>query len=472
MLVACVRVPQDSEISKALSAIPIYPDYKDVMVPVNIAPLNFVIMDEGVDAHDIEISLGNELIYKDTSRGGVVSIEQCQWKEMLNRAAGKQMSVRLAIKKGDSWEGESWTIEVSGDSIDSYLTYRLIEPGFEVWHALTIEERCIETFETRTLADNKELNMQCMNCHIHGRDGQTSMFYIRGENGGAMLYRNGRLGKVNLRSSKMDGGAVYGDIDKSGRYGVFSTNVIIPALHSTDNRRLEVFDTKSDLCVADFDDGKMIVAPQVADTTTFETFPAFSADGKKVYYCSANMIENLIDSIGALHYSICSIGFENGEWGTKIDTLWSASRNGGSANFPKASPDGKFLLFCRSDCGTFPIWHKETDLWMIDLENGNAWPLEKANSDRSDTYHTWSSNSRWIAFASKRGDGQYGRVYFSHIDKSGKASKAFVMPQRDPRKDLLNLKSYNIPDLSVGAAGYSRQKVEKVFREEIAVQYK
>ena len=171
----------------------------------------------------------------------------------------------------------------------------------------------------------------------------------------------------------MDGGAVYGDFHPSGRYAVFSTNEIIPSLHTMASKRLEVYDTKSDLCIADFDNNRMILSPIVADTTRLETFPAFSADGRFVYFCGANQTHHP-DSTKQLHSSLRRISFDaqNAEWGEHIDTLWNARIHGGSVSFPKASPDGKYLLFTRSDYGTFPIWHQESDLYLMNLETNET----------------------------------------------------------------------------------------------------
>lgn len=74
--------------------------------------------------------------------------------------------------------------QVVADKLDAYVSYRLIEPGYEVWNALQIRERCIENFEERILADNSQTDGKCMNCHVHGgNSGNLSMFHLRGEGG-------------------------------------------------------------------------------------------------------------------------------------------------------------------------------------------------------------------------------------------------------------------------------------------------
>ena len=75
-----------------------------------------------------------------------------------------------------------WAFRVSADPIDPYLTYRLIEPGFEVWDDLEIVERCLENFDTRVISDWRHTGNRCMNCHIHSRArDDLSLFYLRGE---------------------------------------------------------------------------------------------------------------------------------------------------------------------------------------------------------------------------------------------------------------------------------------------------
>lgn len=164
---------------------------------------------------------------------------------------------------------------------------------------------------------------------------------------------------------------VYGDLHPSGRYGVFSTNIIIPGFHTVGGRRLEVYDTASDLVVADFAAKCIIHSPLVDRADVLETFPTFAADGRSVIYCAADTVR-LPAEVESLRYSLCRIGFdaEHGAWGTTVDTLWNADVEGGSACLPKASPDGRWLLYTVADYGTFPIWHQECDLQLMDLATG------------------------------------------------------------------------------------------------------
>lgn len=469
LLTACS--PKPSNVRSVAQAAPIYPDYADVAIPYNIAPLNFLLRD-GADAVEVKI-IGKKqtlTVYGDDK----VCFSMDDWKELLDVEKGNTLTVQVTSRVNGEWLAyKSFTWYVAPDPVDGYLTYRLIEPGYEVWNSIQLCERNVQTFDERVLIDNNTVDKSCMNCHTHGSQrGDLSFFHLRGKKGGTILNRDGKLRKLSLKVDGMISGCVYGEIHPSGRYGVFSTNIIIPSFHTQESKRLEVYDTASDVVLADFDQNRMIVSPLLNDSTVFETFPVFSADGKYVYYCSTPRVK-LPNDIKNMKYSICRISFDvkKGELGNSVDTLWNARLTGKSACHLKASPDGKYLLYTVADYGTFPIWHREADLQLMDLRTGTVDNLKTVNSNRSDTYHSWSSNSRWFVFASKRGDGQYGKPYFCYIDRTGKTYKPFVLPQKDAAHYDLTLKSYNIPDLSKSPVSFGPKDIENVYENENAEKF-
>ena len=164
---------------------------------------------------------------------------------------------------------------------------------------------------------------------------------------------------------------------------------------------------------------------------------------------------------------MCRIAFdtETKQWGEQVDTLWNAKEMNGSVCHPKISPDGKYLLYTVAAYGTFPIWHRETELQMMNLQTGAIDSLKNVNSNRSETYHSWSSNSRWFVFASKRGDGQYGKPYFCYVDENGQAHKPFVLPQKHPDHYDMTLKSFNIPDLSASPTPFDAKDIGRIFEK-------
>lgn len=304
-----------------------------------------------------------------------------------------------------------------------------------------------------------------MNCHAFGNQNPNlSMVYVRGEDGGAILNCNGKLRKLNLKTANMVSSSVYYGFDPSGRYVTFSTNIIIPAFHANPDKRLEVYDSKSDVYVADLDNNIIISSPLTSDSTKLETFPTFSSNGRYIYYCVADKKGLKTKNLKGLKYALVRIPFEDrtGTFGSKVDTLYTER----SVCHPKISPDGRYCLFTVADYGTFPIWHPEADLRMLDLQTGKIDSLSIVNSRKSDTYHSWSHSGRWFVFASKRDDGLYGKPYFCYFDEHGKAHKPFVLPQREPTFYDDCLKSFNIPELSRGPVPFNAIDVENVMKQE------
>ena len=446
LLTACTPSPENVTEKDVFPNI--YPDYIGVTVPENIAPLNFLLRDS-CDAILAVASFGDYEV-KSHKKGNEAIFDLKEWKKLMEKAAGKSIDVTVTALLADNWvKYKAFNINVSSDKIDPYLSYRLIEPDYEIFSRLQIMERNIEDFSERVLCDYNTVGNRCMNCHTHAPgDGDLSFFYVRGEGGGMILNDHGKLRMPDIKNPDMVSGPVYAQFDPTGRYIVFSTNVIIPAFHSRPDKRLEVFDTKSDIYVYDLKQDKVLRSPIIADSTRLETFPTFSADGTGIYYCVADgpIRPSAIDSV---HYSLCRIGFnpEHGIFATSADTIVPGIQGKKSVSHPRVSPDGKRLLYTVSDFGTFPIWHRDANLQMIDLENGKIDSLKVVNSQMSDTYHSWSSTGRWFVFASKRDDGLYGKPYFAHVDNNGKVSKPFVLPQKSPSFYDDNLKSFNVPDL-------------------------
>jgi hypothetical protein len=399
-----------------------------------------------------------------------VQFSEKRWRQLLEAEKGGELRVYVKARVDGKWiqyAPFSWT--VAEDSIDPYLSYRLIEPGYEVWNAIQLRERNLESFAERVIADNNLTGKSCMNCHTYSRnDPSLSFFHLRGEHGGTILNRNGTLRKLNTQAIGMPSSAVYGEIHPSGRYGVFSANVIVPEFHTLDNKRLEVYDSTSDVYLLDFDTNEIqpVPFPGKEGVEYLRSFPVFSPDGRTIYYCEAPKVA-LPDSIIHLKYDLLGISFDPATqaFGTEADTLYSSVTGGKSVCHPKVSPDGKYLLYTLADYGTFPIWHRETELRMLNLRTGETDSLEEVNAPCSDTYHSWSSDSRWFVFASKRDDGIYGKPYFAYIDHDGKAHKPFVLPQRDPAHYDYTLKSYNIPELSTGPLPFDAKDIERIWRD-------
>ena len=440
----------------------IFPDYIDITLPYNIAPMNFHV----ADAERVSVLFVGSERYRFNSKSSLITFPEKRWRKMLETEKGNTLDVYITIRQGSrhlGYQGFKW--KIAQEPIDKYLSYRLIEPAYEVWNMLQICERDVEGFNVRMLADNNITDRTCMNCHTSNRqENPTTFLHVRGEKGGTIYSKDGKLRKINTKTTETTGVAVYGEIDSQGRYGIFTTADIIPILHSYRTERMEVFDKHSDLILIDFENNTVSDTPTISGEEFQETFPCFSADNRTIYFCRAPSLPQP-DSTKHMRYDLYSISFdpETGTLGNAIEKVFDATSAGKSVSFPKCSPDGNYLLFSVSDYGTFPIWHPETDLWMLNLNNKEINKMETTNDRYSDSYHSWSSNSRWIVFASKRDDRVYGRPYFAYVNADGSTDKAFVLPQKDPKSYLTTLKSYNIPELYPYPETYNAHDIRKIY---------
>ena len=151
-------------------------------------------------------------------------------------------------------------------------------------------------------------------------------------------------------------------------------------------------------------------------------------------------------------YSLCRVAFDEstGKIGEQVDTLVSADVTGKSVTWPRPSYDGRYLMYTQLDYGYFSVWHPEADLYLLDLKTGERRAMSEVNSQRSESFHNWSANSRWFLFTSRRDDGLYTRIYLSSIDENGHATKPFLLPQHDPKNYYRRLLySYNTPDFTL-----------------------
>lgn len=459
VLVSC---NPEGEIVQSASAPHIFPDYTGITVPVNIAPLNFKL--EGASA--IVLDIKGEGSYRFRSSGKTVCFPIRRWKAMLEAEKGNTLGLCIRAKVNGQWIAyPAFNWEISPEKIDSYISYRLIEPAYEVWNVLSINERNVETFDERILAANSLTGRSCINCHTSNRAPIPTTFLHARSAGGATLYqRDGKIRKVNTATYSTAGAAVYGEISQDGRWGIFTTADIRNGLHSAALERFEVFDDSSDLILVDFENNTVSDSPLVKGSEFQETFPCWSADNRTVYFCRAEALKQP-EQTKQMHYDIYSMSFDpqTGKLGGELVKVFDAAARGKSVSHLKCSPDGRKLLFCASDYGTFPIWHTETDLWMLDLRTGEVDPMEETNGAFADSYHCWSTNGRWICFASKRDDRVYGRPYFAFVREDGTTTKAFVLPQRNPDFYLTTFKSFNIPELYDTPEPYDARDMRKFY---------
>lgn len=447
LLIACR--PEITSI-KAVDVYPdIYPDYIGVTVPATIAPLNFNIKsDHKYSSVKIIGSKSGKIALQ--TRGDLIDIPEAQWEKLLEKNKGGYLSVLVSVVDDDNREiiYRPFSVYISTAPIDYGIAYRLIAPGYTVYSKMGIYERALNSYKSKAIFENTQTPRSCVNCHSFNQGNPSYLsLHIRGEHGGTLLKNGKTLKMLDTKRDGMISSGVYPYWHPSGKYIAYSVNLTEQLFHPVSDKRIEVYDKASDIYVYSVETDRFITSP-LLQTESFETYPAFSPDGRTLYFCCAEKKE-MPRAYKELKYSLCSISFnpENGSFGNKTDTLFSSVSSNKSVSFPRPSFDGKYLMFILSDYGCFSIWHKESDIWLLDLEKKTARELTEVNSNDSESFPGWSSNSRWFLFTSRQEDGLYTRVYICHMDDKGNVDKPFLLPQKNPSEYYdRSLYSYNIPE--------------------------
>lgn len=456
-----VRVPADY--ARVNEQLQLYPDYKDVTCPPNIAPLNFSILNPCKECIAELVGRHSSLVVGGGADGKIV-FDINEWRDLLAKHAGDSLTVNLYVRRAECWQQlRSYRLYIASEPIDSFLSYRLIEPGYIPYRRLGLYQRNVTDFEVNPIYENNVTSdpqqNHCINCHNFQQYGTSRMlFHVRENHGGTIIYDNGKLTKVDFKGDSIPGGAVYPSWHPVKPWVVFSSNTTGQSFHMNNFERVEVLDMASDLIFCDCERGT--VRYILHTDSVMENFPHWSPDGKRLYYTAARVPEmaklNMegrdvytTEHYRNLRYDVMYMDFDEKtqQFGSP-KMLVDCAKNKKSASVPRVSPDGRYVLYTLANYGQFHIWHKSADLWVHDLQNGVDYPLEAANSHDVESYHSWSSNGRWIAFSSKRDDGDYTRIYIAYFDRQGKPRKALMLPQEDPEDNILLLKSYNVPELT------------------------
>jgi len=432
------------------------PDFSGITVPPNIAPLNFLIQEKG-DRYAVEIRSSRGETIRVQGRSAAVRIPIKPWKRLLAGNAGQPLTLDIFVKNGsDRWiRFDSVTNRIAAEPIDPYVVYRRFGNLFNDWGKMGIYQRNLEDFDEKPVLLNRQTMGNCMNCHNFWRHGTDRwLLHVRKAPGtGMLLSVNGKLVKIDTRTAFNKASAAYPAWHPSGDRIAFSVNKLLLFFHSVGEPR-DILDRYSDLIVYDIPTNTVTTSPLISSPDRLEVWPEWSVDGRALYFSSAPRIETFEKPKGGgfaydkIRYSLMRIGYDpsTGAWG-KLETVISSAEMGKSIIMPRVSPDGRFLMFVVGDYGQQSFSLASSDLVLLNLATGSRKRLE-LNSDQSETFHSWSSNSRWLVITSRRGDGQYARPYFSHIDSLGNTTKPFILPQENPRYYEKFLEIYNVPEFS------------------------
>jgi len=442
----------------------ICPDYCGMVIPPNLAPLNFLVAEPGKD-YRVRILADRGQAIEVASRSGSMKIPLRAWQRLLDANRGRRLTFEVRVRRADgSWTQFEPIVNTIADAdIDRYLCYRLIRPIHIVRVDVGIYQRDLQTFDESVVVSNQSFGRGggCVNCHTFTPNHpQQMILHSRGSGeisdlSGMIVVREGRVIKVDTRKLVGNAESARGLVPKSlagyvtwhpnGHLATFVASNIIQFFHAVGENR-DVFNLESDLALYHADSNTVTTAPQISQADRVETFPTWSPDGRFLYFCSTDPLP--VERHREVRYDLMRIGYDadSQRWG-EVEPVLLAQDTGRSITEPRISPDGRWLLFCMSDYGEFPVFQPSSDLYLMDLSTPGYARLD-INSPRSESWHGWSANGRWIVFASKRRDGVFARPYFSYVDQQGRVHKPVLLPQKDPTFYDRFLKTYNVPEFT------------------------
>ncbi|HEY2859175.1 MAG TPA: tetratricopeptide repeat protein [Terracidiphilus sp.] len=312
----------------------------------------------------------------------------------------------------------------------------------------------------------------CGNCHSFSRDGRTMGIDVDGPANDKGLYALTPVRKITTISndylvrwsafSEEGGQKRFGfmsQVSPDGKYVVNSIDVprakgmrVVDRLYNGFYPYYgfgQVFyPTRGVLAWYSKGSGKLQPLPGADDPNFVQTSAFWSPDGKWLVFSRAaardpypagykrSLYAN-DPSETQVQYDLYRIPFNDGKGGTP-ERILGASENGLSNNFPKVSPDGKWIVFVQ--CRNGLLMRPDSKLFIVPFEGGEARPLE-SNLPVMNSWHTWSPNGKWLAFSSKS-PSFYTRLYLTHIDQRGHASPAVEVENATASNRAVNIPEF------------------------------
>ena len=226
-------------------------------------------------------TVGNEEVI---CGGGKIQPDANDWGRLTDSAKGKAIKVEVFVEEENQWTRfKPFNIYVSPDSIDPYLSYRLISPSYVTYEELTINQRCLENYDESVIYDNmlcsEGAKGQCINCHNYQQYNPDRMqFHARQNLGGTIVAYDGTIKKINMANDAILSAGVYPTWHPWLPLIVYSTNLTHQSFHSVNPNKVEVFDTQSNLIAYNVKNNEVTNIEN--EETELDCFPFWAPDGK------------------------------------------------------------------------------------------------------------------------------------------------------------------------------------------------
>ena len=312
----------------------------------------------------------------------------------------------------------------------------------------------------------------CANCHSLSRDGKTLGIDVDGPQNDKGLYALIPVKPVSTMSNEyVIHWSAFSEERAQKRFGFMSqvspdgkyviTGIDVPHAHGT--RVVDrlyngfyrnygfgqvFFPTRGVLAWYSKESGQLTPLPGADDPNFVQTSAFWSPDGKYLVYSRAAAKDPYAPgqkqatyandpNETQIQYDLYRIPFNEGKGGTP-ERVVGASENGMSNNFPKVSPDGKWIVYV--ECRNGLLMRPDSKLYIVPFEGGTARPLA-SNLAVMNSWHTWSPNGHWLAFSSKT-PYLYTELYLTHIDGEGNASPAILVENATASNRAVNIPEF------------------------------
>ncbi|MBU0763029.1 MAG: hypothetical protein KKD39_08390 [Candidatus Altiarchaeota archaeon] len=349
----------------------------------------------------------------------------------------------------DSWlGGKSFRFRISESPADGYIVYRMAGYPFNfATQKPPIYFRDIS-------ADKAELFFEttsfCFSCHSFAKDSSKMIYSTRRDTeegriyGVDIIYADGseyyELIK-NDSGSPWVKGSMIGSWMPDHKTVLLEINAIPKSIEYTSDRTAELYyGDVGDIGVYDVSSKKLWSLNGADKEGLREYFPEPTPDGKFVSFAIQPISEE--NSSINVDSDIYIIPFNDGKGGI-ARPFHGASEKGVREYFQRFSPDGKWMTFNRVE-GEGDVFLELSDIYIIPSSGGKAKRLE-CNSDNMDSLASWSTNSRWIVFTSRRYKNE-SRLYMAEIDEDGRAYPAVKVPGQEIGERLAYHQPYFVSD--------------------------
>jgi hypothetical protein len=436
----------------------IKPDYRDLVLPPNIAPLNFLVQEPGTSFF-VRVHGASGSPIEISSRSPKIKLPEKAWHQLLSQNRLGRLEVEVfAQVEGNQWKRFAGiTNTIANEEIDPILIYRKIHPAHNTWSSMGLYQRELANFDERPFLENSRFANDCCHCHnLRNNDPNTATVVIRSSH-----YQNSLLVISNGVATALRGSVGFVAWHPTGRVMASSFSKPRLMLHTARNDMRDIAELEG--WIGYFLLGSDVVkkVPGLSDNQRLRAFPFWSPDGRYLYYCSApnpwtNMTTITATSHTTAKYDLMRLTYDldHDLWG-EPELVLPAGDMGASVAQPRISPDGHWIFFCAIPYGCWPTYDSTSDILGIDLVSGQAAGKFTArklelNSSECESWLSWSSNSRWVVFSSKRVSPLFNRPHISYVSATGQTSKPFILPQEDPEFYDSLLKTFTIPTLAKG----------------------